>query len=151
MRRERSATTLGIWERRDPSHWTTDSGPRSHVIRGDEDGVAVRVGELECVSGMPGVGGGPASGWPFCKELFAVWAALAGDDPRGDIVGIVSGMALVVECKLLEGPVSRLEFVEFVCEFPLPITSRTRYDRRVLRIRWGLVDGHAPHLPHRST
>lgn len=94
------------------------------------------------MSSVSGVGGRPAVGRAIRKELIGVWAAPARNDPGDDIVRIVTGMALMIEGKLLDSLVSRSEFVEFVPEVPLVITARTRYNRWILRSLWGVVGGH---------
>ena len=70
--------------------------------------------EINCVSGMSSVRFGPSSCWPLVEKSLAVGALLAVDDPRGDAVGKVAGMAFVVEGELFEGLIARVQRVEFV-------------------------------------
>ncbi len=72
---------------------------------------------------MPGMGPCPASSGSFGEKPFTSRTALARDDPRRHVVGIVAGMAFVVEGKLLDRAVPGVEVLEFVVEDPLPITA----------------------------
>lgn len=87
--------------------------------------------EINCVSGMSSVRFGPSSCWPLVEKSLAVGALLAIDDPRGDAVGKVTGMAFVIEGELLEGLITGIQRIEFEIEIPRSITSRTRDGRCV--------------------
>lgn len=88
---------------------------------------------------MSRVGDPPAPGGPFGQELLPSRATLTCDDPRSHVIGIVSGMSFVIESELLDGTVARPEIVEFEPKFPGSLTTRTRDNRGVHRIRWYIV------------
>ena len=98
--------------------------------------VFVGVADADSMAGVTRVGNRPPTRRAFRQELLAVRAVLAGCGPRGDVVGIVSRVALVVECELLEGAVSGPELVQFVREIPLAITARTGDSRHVVDVVW---------------
>lgn len=78
----------------------------------------------------------------FREELFGVWTALADDNPRRHIVGIVSRVAFMIESELLDSTVRGLEIIQFVREIPFPITARTRHGRYHIETVWVFVFGH---------
>ena len=85
----------------------------------------------------------PPTRRPFREKLFGVWTALADDQPRRHIVGIVSRVAFMIESELLDSTVRSLEVIQLVREVPLPITARTRHGRYHIEIVWMFVFGHS--------
>jgi hypothetical protein len=81
---------------------------------GFDDRFRLGMAEFDRVTRMSGVGFGPPSRWPLVEKSLTVGALLAVDDPRGDAVGKVAGMAFVVEGELFEGLIAGVQRIEFV-------------------------------------
>jgi hypothetical protein len=80
------------------------------------------------------VGLRPAARRALGEKLVGVRALFAGDTPRQDLVGKVSGVALVIEREPLEGPVADPKRIEFVLEVPLRLASGARHRGRVVDV-----------------
>ena len=78
---------------------------------------------------MACVGGRPASGRAFGKELLAVRTLLAPNDPRCHVVGVVTGVPFVVERELFDCAVPGVEVVQFVVKPPLAAAPGARDSR----------------------
>ena len=90
--------------------------------------------ERHLVAGVAGVGLRPAARRALGEELVGVRTLFAGDTPRLDLVGEVSGVAFVIEREPLDGPVADPKRVEFVLEVPLRSAPATRHCRRVVDV-----------------
>ena len=85
-------------------------------------------------------------GWPFRQELIGRRAALAGHDPRRDIVRIMARVSFVVESELFYGTIPGLKVVEFVRKLPLAITPRAGDRRHAVDVFGGHTRSFPTHL-----
>ena len=103
------------------------------VVGTDGSRLGLRWPEVHSMAGMAGVCPGKPSGRSLREERFFLGTALTVSDPRGYLVGVVAGVSMVVECKLLDSPVANLKVVQFVGEVPATVTLRARDCRRIIR------------------
>jgi hypothetical protein len=125
----------------------------SGAIRGfDSAGSGLRRFEVDHVSGVSRVRLGEPLGGVFGEKFLPAGALATVGDPGGDVVGIVPGVAVVIECELFDGAIADLHVVEFVGEFPGAITPRTGDARYVVDRRFARVVGivHGVDLPGES-
>lgn len=104
----------------------------------DRLGFVVRAGhrafERDRVMGMARVGFGPASGGTLVEKRLTGRTAPTGRDPGGHVVGVVTGVALMIERELFYGAVTGTQLVEFVLERPLPIAPGAGHGRNVVYV-----------------
>ena len=99
-------------------------------------GVVGRRSHFDGVPGVSGVRSRPAASRSLGQIAIAVRAPSTVDDPGSHVVREVARVSFVVEGELLDCPVTGVELLEFVIEFPFATTSRTGNGRYVLYIVW---------------
>lgn len=89
------------------------------------------------VTGVTSVGLCPAVNRVLGESLDTLGAVATVRPPRGDVVGEMSSVAVVVQRELLDSLVADLHVLQFVCEVPLavaPLAGHRRYVVDVVRI-----------------